>query len=148
MSGNISPFKTEDLEEVYSIEKTVYPKPWTKSSFLQLAKDDHFWLVSAKCGGRVVGYYVAQVVNEEGELHNIAVHPDYQGKGWGKKLLNHFLEKASKCGVKEAFLLVRPSNRWAVRLYRHFQFKHLETRKKYYTSPTEPAYVYYKKLDT
>ncbi len=56
--------------------------------------------VGATLGGEPIGVYVL-LDKGEGlmELKNIAVHPDWQGKGFGKILIGHALERAGDRGA-------------------------------------------------
>lgn len=71
----------------------------------------------------------------EVSLLNIAVAPSEQGKGYGKALLNHFLEQCESRQAESAWLEVRESNQAAVSLYLAEGFNEVDRRRDYY--PTE-----------
>lgn len=56
------------------------------------------------------------------ELVKFAVNPDIQGKGIGKKLISHCIEKARQLGAKHLFLESNRKCAAAVHLYRKFGF--------------------------
>lgn len=143
---HIRPFQASDLPFILEIEEAVFPHPWSANSFLTFSKDPHFWLAVACHEEKPVGYYVAQVIPPEAELHNIAVHSAWQRKGVGRELLKYFLDKLNELHVKNIFLLVRESNSGAVQLYQKFDFKFLEKRRGYYLDPKEDALVFYKSV--
>ncbi|OGQ05449.1 MAG: ribosomal-protein-alanine N-acetyltransferase [Deltaproteobacteria bacterium RIFCSPLOWO2_12_FULL_44_12] len=144
----IRPFESGDLDSVVQIENQVFTTPWSKQSFLDCSRWPEFWFRVAEQNKKVVGYFVAQVVPPEAELHNIAVDPAFQKKGVGRLLLSHLLTEIKKVGVKDVFLLVRPSNIAAIHLYQQFEFCLLDKRPRYYEDTKEDALIFYKALDT
>lgn len=139
-------FQEKDLPFVMRIEAAVFPHPWSANSFLTFAKDPHFCLAVACHEEKPVGYFVAQIIPPEAELHNIAVDSAWQCKGVGEQLLKYFIDKLIEVHVKDIFLLVRESNVKAVQFYRKFGFNFLEKRRGYYSDPKEDALIYYKSL--
>lgn len=146
MTTVMRPFEVEDLDSVLQIEQKVFPDPWSERSFLDCARWEEFWFDVALQDEKIAGYFVAQVVGKEAELHNIAVDPDHQKKGIGKKMMHHFLEKAKTAGVEDVFLMVRLSNTAAIHLYQQFGFGLLDRRKRYYQDNQEDALIFYKKM--
>lgn len=144
----IRPFQAQDIDSVVSIERKVFPAPWSERSFLDCAQWKEFWFRVGELEGQVVGYFVAQVVEGEAELHNIAVDPHFQKRGFGHQLLEYFLSEAKKVGVKDVFLMVRPSNLAAIQLYQFFEFVLLDRRPKFYEDTQEEALIFYKRLDS
>ena len=55
--------------------------------------------------------------------------------GFGRRLLEHLMERAAAGGVNEAFLEVRPSNLAAVGLYQRLGFEQIGIRRGYYRPP-------------
>ena len=95
---------------------------------------------------RIVGFAGIMVVADEAELLNIAVLPDEQGKGVGKRLLGCMLENAGKRNAYRMLLEVRKSNETARSLYEKNGFTVLGERKGYYSNPTEDAIIMERKL--
>ncbi|MDO8528130.1 MAG: ribosomal protein S18-alanine N-acetyltransferase [Deltaproteobacteria bacterium] len=145
---NIRPFQPSDLDSVVRIEQLNFTIPWSGPSFLDCSQWPEFWFRVAVLDKKVVGYFVAQVVEEEAELHNIAVDPDHHRQGVGRALMNHLLEAIKKKKVRHVFLLVRPSNTAAIHLYQQFGFALLDRRPKYYADTGEDGLIFYKDLDT
>ncbi|CAK7031443.1 MULTISPECIES: GNAT family N-acetyltransferase [unclassified Desulfovibrio] len=56
----------------------------------------------AVADGRIVGFAMAQV--SEGYLFALFVHPDYEGKGIGRAIMEVVESELAKQGVKEAWL--------------------------------------------
>ena len=65
-------------------------------------------------------------------LLNIAVAPANQGKGYGKKLMDAFLDMCEKAKAESAWLEVRESNHNAFGLYESIGFNEVDRRRNYY----------------
>ncbi len=137
----IEPMSLEHVDEVSSIERAVFPSPWSRASFERecLGEGAASWV--ALLDVRVVGYLVSWIVYDELHIGNIAVAPDAQGRGIGRRLLGRALEEAAGRGVTLATLEARESNLRAIRLYEHFAFRPVAIRKRYYADSGEDAIV-------
>jgi len=121
----------KDIKAVVEIENLSFKFPKPESVFRE---DEHKYLV-AKEDGKVVGYIGIERILDEVHIINMAVHPDYRGKGIGKRLMQHVLND------EEVFFLeVRVSNETAQKVYERFGFKVISLRKGYYADG-EDAYV-------
>lgn len=123
----------EDVDAVEAIQKASLPNAaagWAACDFLKLEP----WV--AICGTAVVSFLVSRAVaEEEFELLNMAVAPEYRRRGLGKALLAHVLQLHP--GVW--YLEVRESNEAAYRLYEGLGFHRSGRRREYYQSPPEDA---------
>ena len=60
----------------------------------------------AETGGRVVGTGALHVIWEElGEVRTFAVHPDFQGRGYGGAILKLLIDRARILGLHRIFCL-------------------------------------------
>lgn len=127
---------------VYRIEKTSFPQPWPFAAFEGFLGEPGFLV--ATVDGRVVGYVVADTVPNAGRtlghVKDIAVHPDYRGRGIGAQLLGSALTVMREKRASRVRLEVRESNDSAIRLYRRFGFQFRRTLPRYYDDG-EDAYV-------
>jgi len=62
-------------------------------------------------------------LNSDARILSIAVHPDTQGHGLGKVLMDAGMQYLSTCGVSRIRLEVRPDNPAAMRLYARYGFQ-------------------------
>ena len=115
----IDPMRVRDLTEILRIEKLSFTTPWSKQAFLsEMLDNDRAYYLVAKVNDRPVGYIGVWLIAGEGHITNIAVHPDYRGKGIGRRLMEAIEELAKKRGATRMTLEVRVSNEVAQRLYR------------------------------
>lgn len=126
----------EDLDDVLNIERASFPNPWTREQFAHELKNpvSRAYTLNAARNGRefLAAYIIFWVVHGEAHILDIAVHPDYRGKGAAKALLAEALGMMRSDMVYEVFLEVRRSNAAARSLYRKFGFKEIYERKDYY----------------
>jgi len=118
-----------DIPQVNQIEQQVTPHPWRDSQFV----DSHakHSCLSLILNGQIIGYAIYHVVVDEAEILNIAIAPDYQGKGYGRKLLDDLVNTVTK-RAKRLFLEVRASNDTAIKLYDSAGFVEICLRTNYY----------------
>ena len=123
----------EDLEAVAAIQQaSPGAARWNVADYL----DQDFRV--AMVGNRIAGFLVARALAaDEREILNLAVAPEFRGKGVARALLDQAFE-AFRGSV---FLEVRESNLVAQRFYNSLGFKELSRRKGYYESPPETAIV-------
>ena len=120
-----------DLEEVLYIEQQNYEFPWSAGVF-----DDCFRTMTYTCwvcvdhNDTVIGYAIISAIVGEAHIMNISVSPAVQGRGVGRRLLNHLLDYA-RPRAEKVFLEVRPSNPGALHLYRSCGFEEIGIRKGY-----------------
>ncbi len=134
-----------DLPEVMAIERLSFSHPWLESTFqgeLQNRGISHPVVAVSAPEGRLIGYVLYWLVGDEMQINNVAVHPDWRGRGVGERMLRAVMEEAKGRGAMVAVLEVRASNAAARALYeRKLGFGFLAVREGYYTQPDEDAIV-------
>ena len=132
---SIRRMETADLGAVLKNERRSYTHPWSEGIFKDcLAQGYECWLLEA--GTRVVGHGILSIAAGESHLLNVCVHPECQGNGFGRMLVEHLLERATAMKAGSIFLEVRTSNTVAYELYEKLGFNEIGKREGYY-----PAYV-------
>jgi ribosomal-protein-alanine N-acetyltransferase len=132
-----------DLEEVLQIERVTFPSPWSRALFereLTTPFARSFVGVQGETGP-VAGYLCFWLVDEEGHVLNLAVHPQHRGQRIGTQLLGFGVDFCRKEGVRMITLEVRRSNYKAISLYRNFAFQPQGIRRRYYTDSGEDAII-------
>ena len=145
---SIRPMQISDLPKVLDIEQELFPSDaWTEQLFLgELAEVPNSRAVSVfELDGQVIGYASLRFVDREADVNTIAIAKQFQGQGFGKKLLVWMLEEAKLKGAREIFLDVRADNPAAVGLYQNEGFERIDIRRNYYDNKID-AIVMRKKL--
>jgi ribosomal-protein-alanine N-acetyltransferase len=136
-----------DLPDVLRNERQGYTHPWTEGIFRDcLRNGQECWLLM--CSDQNVCHGILSVAAGESHLLNVCVHPDFQGHGFGRILVEHLLERARTGEASTIFLEVRPSNVAACELYDKLGFNEVGIRENYYPSNVgrEDALVLAKEL--
>jgi ribosomal-protein-alanine N-acetyltransferase len=140
----IEPLEGEDdLAGVLEVEQASFTNPWTREMYsweLQNRSVCHIFVVRA-IEPRVVGFCTFWLVLDEIHINNVAIRPEFRGRGIGTALLHHILAEAARLGARRATLEVRASNEGARRLYERLGFYVAGRRRHYYTNPVEDALI-------
>ncbi|KLN64206.1 MULTISPECIES: ribosomal protein S18-alanine N-acetyltransferase [Vibrio] len=138
----ILPLSSEHLDQAWMIERIAHSHPWSETMIRDINSRGacHHVLVVDDV---VVGYFYAQNIVGEVTLLNIAVNPSEQGKGYGKQLMDAFLDICQQNQAESAWLEVRESNIGAFGLYESMGFNEVDRRINYYptTSGKEDAII-------
>ncbi len=136
----IAKMQDKDIPEVANIEARVFSMPWSEQGFADALKQDTIF-VTAKRKERVLGYCGMYCYFDEGEITNVAVLPEAQNQGIGKKIISGLLRAALEKNISRIVLEVRVSNTPAIRLYEGFGFQKAGIRKGFYEKPREDAAI-------
>ena len=131
---HIRPMVEIDLPEVAQVEQLSYAFPWSENIFRDCLRVG-YTCRALDLAGQVIGYGVMSLGAGEAHILNVCVRNEFRNLGFGRRLLEHLLERAAASGVAEAFLEVRPSNLAAIRLYQHLGFEQIGIRRGYYQAP-------------
>ncbi|EEX95412.1 ribosomal-protein-alanine acetyltransferase [Vibrio orientalis CIP 102891 = ATCC 33934] len=135
MKNSILPLDNIHLDCVLRIERAAHSHPWSETLIRDInsrGASHHVLLQDDK----VVGYFYAQNIVGEVTLLNIAVDPHLQGKGYGKQLIEGFLDMCEQAKAESAWLEVRESNTRASALYEAIGFNEVDRRINYYPTTT------------
>ncbi|MEG9481353.1 ribosomal protein S18-alanine N-acetyltransferase [Mannheimia sp. HC-2023] len=130
----IEEIQQADFERLFEIEQKAHLVPWSKGTLLNNQGEKYLNLKLVE-NGEIVAFAISQVVLDEATLFNIAVAPNFQGKGFGKRLLSELILQLQKRGVATLWLEVRESNQAAQKLYDSLGFNEVTVRKNYYPTP-------------
>lgn len=133
------------VDEIVNIEELSFNTPWSKDAFIsELERNKCAKYRVILFDNKVVAYGGMWIVIDEAHITNIAVHPEYRGRGFGSEILNDLIETAKNNGILSMTLEVRTSNYKAIALYDKFGFKEKAIRKKYYQDTGEDAIIMWK----
>ena len=167
MSYTIRRMREEDIPQVVEIEKIAFSRPWTKSIFKAVLLLPYAaYYVAVEDGetgadavntvltgqesaefvpGKIVGVCGVKKIFEEGDISNVAVHPDYRGRGISRKMLEVLMREACEDGVQAFTLEVRAGNEIAVNLYESLGFCTEGIRPRFDEDPVEDGLIMWKR---
>lgn len=133
----IREMQLDDLEQVMVIENDNFSRPWTETGFFTfLIRQDALFLVAEE-DEQILGYCGVVMVQDEGDITNVAVARERQNQGIGKMLVDELIKKTQEAGVTQLYLEVRASNERAIHVYEKMGFVRNGLRKNYYEAPVE-----------
>ena len=155
--------EASDVEAVARNEALCFSMPWSENAFREIASAQEageeqesagiqatdggltiLYLV-AELDGRIVGHCGVRNLLGEGEITNVAVHPDYRNRGIASAMLTELLDRGGRMGIEAFTLEVRASNGSAVHLYEKAGFVTEGVRKGFYDMPKEDALIMWKR---
>lgn len=137
----IVPMDHSHIEAVARLEKICFSSPWSEKSLMdEIDNRDAVFLVAVD-GEKLLGYGGMHIPCGDCYIDNIAVFPEEQGKGIGRKIVEALIFEAKKINGNFISLEVRHSNSTAISLYTSMGFKNAGIRKSFYTNPTEDGLI-------
>lgn len=134
---NYEPMQQADLDDVFGLEQSVYPYPWTMANFVDSLNSHYEAWVLRDRNGDLLGYFLLMAIVDEAHLLNVAVSAERQGQGLGRFLLNQAVACARGLGMESVLLEVRPSNTRALEIYERYGFRQIGRRKGYYPAANQ-----------
>jgi ribosomal-protein-alanine N-acetyltransferase len=134
----------EDIPSILEIENVSFQNPWRASTFSGEIVNkgiSYPYVIVHRIFERVIGYIIYWKIQEEVQISNFAIHPDFRGKGIGEAVMRAVIKTIQRDGGVYVFLEVRPSNLSARTLYKKLGFIVLGTRRDYYQTPLEDALI-------
>lgn len=122
-----------DLATAFTIEQASHAFPWSQATFAS-NQGDRYLNLKLEADGQLAGFAITQIVLDEATLFNIAIHPQWQRRGFGRALLEALIAELETRGVVTLWLEVRASNRAALALYEEMGFNEVTLRRNYYPS--------------
>jgi ribosomal-protein-alanine N-acetyltransferase len=134
-----------DLPQILEMARRLPTAPdWQATAYLDAMEPQRvpqrIALVAANSEGcTLAGFAVALLLPPQAELETIAVTPERQQSGVGRRLLAALVEQLLAEGASLLQLEARASNRPALALYRALGFVQTGHRPRYYDDPAEDA---------
>jgi ribosomal-protein-alanine N-acetyltransferase len=145
LNFSIDRMTEHDLVEVCAIEEMCELSAWGWDAYYNEMRShlDTIMLVArvevTRYGYQLAGFIVARLIADELHVNNVAVRPEFRGRGLGSMLLQTTLDQGRLRHAKIAQLEVRAKNTAAQSLYQRCGFEVVGRRKNYYRAPTEDA---------
>ena len=131
----------DDADAVELVEKACFAIPWSRESFWREAANENTSYTLALDGDKVIGYAGCWISFEEAQITNVAILPEYRGRGAGTQLMAAAIRAVKERGVTAMTLEVRPSNVPARALYARYGFQEAGIRRGYYHDNGEDAII-------
>ncbi len=128
------------LRAVAELERAVFHAPWSEEALRLLVGESAVGFVIL-AGERAVCYAGMLCVLDEGQITNVATHPDFRRRSLARRTLTALLDHARERGLSTVTLEVRESNAAAIALYESLGFLAVGRRPRFYTHPTEAALI-------
>ncbi len=122
------------------LERLCFGEPWSANALRLLIGEGAVGFVCTD-GDAVVAYGGMLIAVDEGQITNVAVHPDCRRRGFGRELVQALIDEANRLQLVQIALEVRASNAAAIRLYEQLGFAPAGVRKRFYRNPSEDALV-------
>jgi ribosomal-protein-alanine N-acetyltransferase len=135
------PITESHLAPILAIESQTNTAPWSERSFRNELNHPHGVFLVAILEGQVVGYGGTWLVIDEAHITTVAVAPEHQRKGIGRRLMVELLERAKAAGMLCSSLEVRAGNEAGIQLYERLGYAVTTRRKGYYPDNREDALV-------
>ena len=135
----------EHLSAVAEIEQISFSDPWSVESLERMLGEQAMGLVALE-DGKLLGYVGMMCVLDEGQIINVATHPDSRRRGVGRALMIAIEQSAKERGIVFLSLEVRESNAAARSLYSSLGWEECGIRKNFYSKPTENACIMTKSI--
>ncbi len=127
----------KDVNGIKAVENRCFSTPWSENMIISSIENGCIMVV-AEVDNNIIGY---AGVYPSGDITNVAVLPNEQGKGYGTELVKELINIAKINNIEKLFLEVRVSNIKAIKLYEKCGFEKISVRKKYYKDG-EDALIY------
>lgn len=146
---NVGKMTEEQLDGVMDVEESSFSIPWSRRDFEKELRENNMAVYyTATEDGRVAGYAGMWHVVNEGHITNVAVHPDFRGRGIGSLLMDALEAEARKREMIGLTLEVRVGNAPAQSLYSSHGFFVEGLRKNYYHDTKEDAVIMWKYFES
>jgi ribosomal-protein-alanine N-acetyltransferase len=120
----VRPADPGDFPALVALDEAAFDPLWHNASqTFAHALENLPYFVVAELAGQTVGYLFSNRQGNIGHLNRVAVHPDYQGRGIGARLLVEAIEFFRMEKVKAITLNTQKDNTVSQHLYRHFGFR-------------------------
>ena len=129
------------LPDVLRIEAAVNTAPWSERAFRNELTNPESCFLVAIADGVIAGYGGYWRCIDEAHITNVAIDPERQRLGIGRRVMLELLGRARTDGLTCSTLEVRAGNEAAIKLYENLGYTIVSRRKSYYPDNQEDALV-------
>ena len=137
----------EDSDDLKEICTKGFPKDEAFEIVKSLLEIEHFYVIKDNKENKIIGFIAFGIYSIRiSHIMIIAIHPNFQRKGIGSKLLNYCEEVLKNYLVKKVRLEVRTSNDIAINFYKKHGFEVADSLSNYYNDSSD-AYLMVKNIE-
>ena len=130
----LSEASPRDAAAIAALHAASFRRGWSEQEIEGLLVDRHVIAHRAMIGGKLIGFIMSRLVEDEAEILSIAIAGSRQRRGLARKLLNLHLRRLAAFSTRTMFLEVDEHNEPAMRLYDRAGFHEISRRPNYYQS--------------
>ena len=128
----LSEASARDASAIAPLHAASFQRGWSEHEIEELLIDRHVIAHRAMVGGRLVGFIMSRLVEDEVEILSIAVASTRQRRGLAARLLHLHMRRLAAFSARIVFLEVDEHNKPAMRLYDRAGFHEISRRPNYY----------------
>ena len=122
-----------DVPEMDRIEQAAFATPWSRELIRSAILNRKYQVRVLRAPDLpVAGFYIAHTTGQASNLDNLVVAPNARRQGYGRRLVNDWINEAWQQSLSTLTLQVNTVNGGAQRLYRQFQFRPIRLLVGYY----------------
>lgn len=131
---NFKKMSLNDLNNIKNHLTTDFDNFWSFNNLKSELENpnSHFLIIEKDC--TIIGFGGFRQILDNADIMNIVIRKDMRNKGNAKLLLNKIIELAKQYNISQLNLEVNENNTNAIKLYKDFNFKVINIRKKYYNN--------------
>jgi ribosomal-protein-alanine N-acetyltransferase len=135
----LAPASPGDAATIAALHAASFRRGWSEEEVETLLLDRRVIAHRAGRNGKLAGFIMSRLVEDEAEILSVAVARAAQGRGLAGRLLVLHLRRLAGLGARAVFLEVDERNTPAIRLYARAGFREVARRSNYYPSGAGPA---------
>ena len=93
---------SEHLAAAAELEALCFSEPWSANALALLIRDMGLGIAALSPTGDLLGYGGMVIAPDEGQITNVAVHPDARRQGVGREILLRLTEEARSKGLERS----------------------------------------------
>jgi ribosomal-protein-alanine N-acetyltransferase len=128
----LSEASSRDAAAIAALHGVSFRRGWSEQEVDGLLLDRHVIAHRATGGGKLAGFIMSRLVEDEAEILSVAVAARSQGRGLARNLLTLHLRRLAGLGCRTVFLEVDEHNAAAIKLYDRAGFREVSRRANYY----------------
>lgn len=123
----------ENISEIVKLDMDIFCESFENAQSIVIKSMNSEKILSyiAKFNNEIIGVCNVNVESEDVSIFGVGISPKYQGRGFGKEMLNRVIEKLLNMDIKNITLEVNSINNRAYNLYTNNGFK-VKTQYDYY----------------